>query len=271
MEQLHGKVAVITGAASGIGLAMARCFAQQGCRLVLADIEGDTLEAAAATLPAEVELVTVLCDVSDPQQIESLRDRALDAFGAVHIVCNNAGVGGGGPTSAIDPSDWKWILDVNLWGVIHGVRVFLPLLLEQQEGHIVNTASVAGLFSAPFMGPYNVSKYGVVALSETMSAELQMAGSEVGVSVLCPSWVRTNIATAARNKPGGPPVDADALGEIVQKFIDDGIDPDAVATQVVDAVRQNRFWIITHDDTPAGVRRRAASIVEGTPPPLLMH
>lgn len=271
METLEGRVAVITGAASGIGLAMARRFAAEGMRLVLSDIEGDTLLAATATLPDDAEVVTTVCDVSDAAQIEALKATALDAFGAVHVVCNNAGVGGGGPMSEIDLDTWRWVLDVDLWSVIHGVRTFLPLLVEQGEGHIVNTASVAGLFSAPFMGPYNVAKYGVVALSETLSVELQMSNSPVGVSVLCPSWVRTNIATSVRNKPGADPADVDALGEVVQKFIDDGIDPAIVADKVCDAVKAGRFWILTHDDTPKAVERRISSMLGDGLPPMLMH
>jgi NAD(P)-dependent dehydrogenase (short-subunit alcohol dehydrogenase family) len=271
MENLEGKVAVITGAASGIGLAMARKFGAEGMKLVMADIEAAALEAAASGLPASVERVTTICDVSDGEQIEALRRTAIDAFGAVHLVCNNAGVGGGGPMAEMNVDDWKWIIDVDLWGVIHGVRVFLPGLLEQGEGHIVNTASVAGLFSAPFMGPYNIAKYGVVALSETLSSELAMTQSPVGVSVLCPSWVKTKIATSDRNKPGGPSGDSAALAEVVSTFIDKGIEPDAVAAKVAAAVKSKQFWIITHDDTDAAVRARSDSILERTDPPQLMH
>ena len=271
MEQLTGKVAVITGAASGIGLAMAQRFGAEGMKLVLADIETDALAEAAASLPSSVEYVTTMCDVSKGEQIEALRATAIDAFGAVHLVCNNAGVGGGGAMSEMNVDDWKWVIDVDLWSVIHGVRVFLPGLIEQGEGHIVNTASVAGLFSAPFMGPYNVAKYGVVALSETLCNELNMTHSPVGVSVLCPSWVKTNIGTSARNKPGGPPVDADALSEIINTFLEQGIEASDVADAVVAAVKSKTFWIITHDDTDAAVSLRTRSILDRTDPPQLMH
>lgn len=271
MEQLEGKVAVITGAASGIGLAMARRFGAEGMKLVMADIETTALEAAAAGLPPSVERVTTVCDVSDGAQVDALLATTLDAFGGVHLVCNNAGVGGGGPMEAINIADWEWVINVDLWGVIHGVRVFLPVLIAQGEGHIVNTASVAGLFSAPFMGPYNVAKYGVVALSETLSSELAMTQSPVGVSVLCPSWVKTNIATSVRNKPGGPPEGADALSEIVSTFIEKGMDPDGVAADVAAAVKAKQFWIITHEDTDAAVRLRTKSILDRTDPPQLMH
>lgn len=271
MENLAGKVVVVTGAASGIGLALAEKFGAEGMKVVMADIEVPALAAAAAQLPSSVEHITVVCDVSDGAQIEALRGAAIDAFGAVHVVCNNAGVGGGGAMTDINVEDWKWVIDVDLWSVIHGVRVFLPGLIEQGEGHIVNTASVAGLFSAPFMGPYNIAKYGVVALSETLCSELAMQQSPVGVSVLCPSWVKTKIASSIRNKPGASAAEADALSEIVQPMIDSGIDPEEVADAVVAAVKRKAFWIITHDDTPAAVSLRTKSILEGTNPPQLMH
>jgi len=271
MDNLEGKVAVITGAASGIGLAMAQAFGAEGMKLVLADIEAPALEAAANALPAAIKRVTVVCDVSKGEQIEALRATALDAFGAVHLVCNNAGVGGGGSSADINIDDWKWVIDVDLWSVIHGVRVFLPGLLEQGEGHIVNTASVAGLFSAPFMGPYNIAKYGVVALSETMRSEMALMQAPVGVSVLCPSWVKTNIASSVRNKPGASPEEVDALTEIVKPFLEKGLEPAEVADAVVAAVKANQFWIITHEDTNAAVSMRANSIIERTDPPNLMH
>ncbi len=276
MEELEGKVVVVTGGASGIGLAVARHFADAGARLVLADIEVGALEAAAASFADGVEVVTSVTDVSVGAQVDELRERALDAFGAVHVVCNNAGVGGGGPMNDIKVADWEWVLGVNLWGVVHGVRAFLPLLLEQGEGHIVNTASVAGLYAAPFMGPYNVSKYGVVALSETLAVEMALSDAPVGVSVLCPSWVKTNIATSARNKPagGGPAPTAEeeaAIAGIIQHFLSTGMEADDVGAAVVDAVRTKTFWILTHDETPEAVRRRTQAILERDAPPLLTH
>lgn len=276
MEQLEGKVVVVTGGASGIGLAVAQRFAAEGARLVLADIEGPALERAAATFGDGAEVVTVVTDVSKADEVDALRDTALDAFGAVHVVCNNAGVGGGGPMSEIDLAAWHWVLGVNLWGVVHGVRSFLPLLLEQGEGHIVNTASVAGLYSAPFMGPYNVSKYGVVSLSETLAVELALTGSPVGVSVLCPSWVKTNIATSTRNRPAGEgpapsPEDDAALAEIIDHFLTTGMEADDVADHVIEAVRTNTFWILTHLETPSAVQARTDAIIGREPPPVLMH
>ena len=275
MEQLEGKVVVVTGGASGIGLAVAHRFATEGARLVLADIEAPALEAAAASFPTGAEVVTVVTDVSQADQVDALRDRAIDAFGSVHVVCNNAGVGGGGPMQDLTLGDWDWVLGVNLWGVIHGVRTFLPLLLEQGEGHIVNTASVAGLYSAPFMGPYNVSKYGVVSLSETLAVELAMAESPVGVSVLCPSWVKTNIATSTRNRPddGAAPTAEEQAGiaAVIEHFLTTGMEAADVADHVVEAVRTSTFWILTHDETPAAVEQRTRAILERGAPPLLMH
>jgi NAD(P)-dependent dehydrogenase (short-subunit alcohol dehydrogenase family) len=275
MEQLEGKVVVVTGGASGIGLAVAHRFAAEGARLVLADIEAPTLDEAAASFAPGAEVVTVVTDVSKADQVDALRDRAVEAFGAVHVVCNNAGVGGGGPMQDLKLSDWEWVLGVNLWGVIHGVRTFLPVLLEQGEGHIVNTASVAGLYSAPFMGPYNVSKYGVVSLSETLAVELAMAESPVGVSVLCPSWVKTNIATSTRNRPddGSTPTAEEqaSVAAIVEHFLTTGMEATDVADHVVEAVRTNTFWILTHDETPGAVEQRTRAILERTAPPLLMH
>jgi NAD(P)-dependent dehydrogenase (short-subunit alcohol dehydrogenase family) len=273
VEDLSGKVAVVTGGASGIGLALAHRWAAEGMKLVLGDIEADALERAAASLPSGTEVVTVVADVSKVEQVEEIRLSALEAFGAVHVVCNNAGVGAGGAIESVAVADWEWILGVNLWGVIHGVRTFLPLLQDQGEGHIVNTASVAGLFSAPYMGPYNVSKYGVVALSETLFNELAIAQSNVGVSVLCPSWVKTRIAESGRNRPGGPgdPEEAAAITEVINDFISTGIDPADVADRVAEAVKVRRFWILTHDDTRAAVSARTTSILEDGAPPLLMH
>jgi NAD(P)-dependent dehydrogenase (short-subunit alcohol dehydrogenase family) len=242
-------------------------------RLVLADIEEDVLAKVSESLPAGTEVVTVRTDVARPEQVEALRDAALDAFGAVHVLCNNAGVGSGGPMATLPLSDWEWVLGVNLWGVIHGVRAFLPVMEEQGEGHIVNTASAAGLFAAPYMGPYNVSKYGVVALSETLFQELRAGESPVGVSVLCPSWVKTNIASSSRNRPGGheTPAGEDVVAGVISDFLATGIEPGEVADKVAEAVKSRTFWILTHDDTAAAITLRTRSLLEGTDPPSLLH
>ena len=202
MQDFAGKVAVVTGGASGIGLGLATRFAAEGMRLVLADIEDGALEAAAQGLrESGAEVLAVQTDAGDAASMDNLGERTLDHYGAVHIVCNNAGVGTHGRMWELSVNDWEFVLRVNLWGVIHGVRVFAPHLIEQDEGHIVNTASMAGLVSVAGAGPYNVSKHGAVTLSETLSAELRDAGSNVGVSVLCPGLVATNLGASERNRP----------------------------------------------------------------------
>ena len=206
MEDLQGKVAVITGGASGIGRAVADKAAAEGMRIVLGDIEAGPLKLAVDDMTSTgAEVLGVVTDVSDRASVEALRDAALERFGAVHLVHNNAGIGLGGPIWEITEEDWRWILGVNLWGVIHGVATFTPLLLEQGEGHIVNTASIAGLIVAPFLGPYNATKQAVVAISETLFKDLQTVAAPVGVSVLCPGFVQTRIDDSERNRPEWAP------------------------------------------------------------------
>src|ERR1700722_16188374 len=207
MEDLGGKVAVITGGASGIGRAVAERAAAEGMQLVLGDIEEGPLQQAVDDLTgAGAEAIGVRTDVADRASVEALRDRALDRFGTVHLVHNNAGVGLGGPIWEVSEEDWRWILGVNLLGVAHGIATFVPLLSEQGEGHVVNTASIAGLATAPFLGPYNATKQAVVAISETLHKDLQASGvSGVGVSVLCPGFVQTRIGESDRNRPSWAP------------------------------------------------------------------
>jgi len=246
MDDLKGKVAVVTGGASGIGKGLAARFAAEGMNVVIADVEGPALEATAA----ELGVVGVRTDVSDAASVQALADAAVERFGTVHVVCNNAGVGGGGPIRNQSLDDWRWIVDVNLWGVIYGVHSFLPILLANEGGgHIVNTASLAGLAVAPGLGPYCVTKFGVVALSETLAAELAAEASPVGVSVLCPGFVRTNIFTSGRNRPERlgkqaktPRPTADVQAAIEPLFIE----PAQVADDVLDAVVHGKFWIFTH-------------------------
>lgn len=274
MEDLNGKVAVVTGGGSGIGLALARAFAAQGMKVVLADIEDAALEKAVAEMPEGAEVEAVTCDVSDAAQVDALRDAALDRFGAVHVVCNNAGVGSGGLAWEVPLEDWNWVLGVNLMGVVHGIRAFTPLLIEQGEGHVVNTASMAGVTSPPFMAPYNASKHAVVTLSETLYADLQISGvTGVGVTALCPGWVRTRIHESARNRPGARStgdVDVDADGgnmkSAVEGFIANGLDPDHVADLVVDAVRENRFYVLTNPEWIKGVTARTDRMMAGENP-----
>src|SRR5437588_11349714 len=202
MQDLKGKVAVVTGAASGIGNAVATRLAEEGMRVVLADMEEGPLADAEKKLADDgATVLAVPTDVTKGDQMDALAQKTFDTFGTVHVVHNNAGVATGGPMWTLTEADWQWVLGVNLWGVIHGVRAFVPRLVEQGEGHVVNTASIAGLTSSPLMAPYNVSKHGVVTLSETLQHELTMQGSPVRVSVLCPGWVNTRIADADRNRP----------------------------------------------------------------------
>lgn len=288
MQELTGRVAVVTGGASGIGLALAHAFAAEGMKVVIADIEPDALERAAAELgDAGAEVRAVVCDVSDGAAVDALASAAVDAFGAVHVVCNNAGVSGGGLLQDLTTKDWEWILGVNLWGVIHGVRAFLPLLVAQGQGHIVNTGSVLGLFSAPFTAPYSVSKYGVVALSESLFHELAMTSPEVGVSVLCPGWVDTNLHSADRNRPtelrddtetdtdtgtdtDDPPGVGDGIGEVLKGVMAEGMAPADVAAKVVAAVKDRQFYVITHESSNDAIAGRAEAILERRDPGLYL-
>jgi NAD(P)-dependent dehydrogenase (short-subunit alcohol dehydrogenase family) len=273
MEDLEGKVGVITGAASGIGRAMAVAFAAEGMQLALADVEVEPLEDTAEMVRAEgTNAIAVPTDVSDPIQVESLAGKTVGEFGALHLACNNAGVSAGGLTWQIDLEDWNWVLGVNFYGVLHGLRSFTPRIIESGGGHIVNTASMAGLTSPPGMSPYNVSKHAVVTLSESMSVELSMAHPEVGISVLCPGWVRTRIHEADRNRPSDPAAveddhpELEGMRDLVAGLIEGGLDPAAVAAQVVTAVKERESWIFTHPDWMEMVSGRTQRIVDGEAP-----
>jgi NAD(P)-dependent dehydrogenase (short-subunit alcohol dehydrogenase family) len=277
MDSLPGRVAVVTGAASGIGLALARRFGADGMRVVMADIEAETLEREAAGLAAEgVDVCTAIADTSVESDVEALAELTIARFGGVHLVCNNAGVGSRGLTIADLPRrDFEWVLGVNLWGVIHGVRAFLPHLRAEDAGHIVNTASVSGLYYHPRMGPYNASKAAVIALSETLKFELDAERANVGVSVLCPSWVRTNISTAVRNLPERlhyelTPEQAAEMAEYKarrrRQLTEEAIDADEVALQVRDAVLVNRFYVITHPESLTNMSDRFDRILNDRNP-----
>ena len=267
MDQLTGRTAVITGAASGIGAALARRFGAAGMNLVLADIEPGPLGEVASELSGGgTEVATVVCDVSKGAEVDQLAAAAVERFERVHLLCNNAGVGAGGMVAQMTEDDWAWVLGVNLWGVIHGLRAFLPgMLAHGQPAHVVNTASVAGLIATPFMGAYNASKFAVVAISETLYQEMGLSGSSVGVSVLCPGWVNTRIHEASRNRPGAAPGPADGAG-LLAGMLASGMAPEQVAEAVYDAVVANRFYVLTHPEMTPGVERRMKAIVEGTNP-----
>lgn len=276
MKEFTDKVAVVTGAASGIGRAMAEHFAAEGMKVVLADIEQNALDEAEAAFRANgATVLAVRCDVSKGADVEALAKKAVDEFGAIHIVCNNAGVVP--PAGAVwerTEADWNWVLGANLWGVIHGVRTFVPIMIEQgTEGHVVNTASLAGLVSAPWLGIYNVSKHAVVTLSETLYRELAAVGSQVKVSVLCPAWVTTRLGDADRNRPAelrNPERDKtaaeEAIDQAVRGFLDSGISTEQVATAVVEAIKEEKLYILTHPESIEAVRARMEDIVEGRNP-----
>jgi NAD(P)-dependent dehydrogenase (short-subunit alcohol dehydrogenase family) len=267
MDQFEGRTAVVTGAASGIGFAIAQRLGAEGMRVVIADVEADALDRAARELAAAgIATLAVKTDVSNAEQVEALAQRASDAFGAIHLVCNNAGVFAGGNSWEVPLADWAWTLGVNLWGVIHGVRSFVPRLLAHgEEAHLVNTASMAGLMTNPFSGPYTVSKHAVVALSEVLYHELTLTGTKVGVSVLCPEAVATRIGESERNRPGGvaapPPTPAEqvvrgALAESVAK----GVAPAVLADRVVRAVREKRFYVVSDDAWRRAVEMRCEDV-----------
>jgi NAD(P)-dependent dehydrogenase (short-subunit alcohol dehydrogenase family) len=272
MELNSGSVAVVTGAASGIGAALARAFAASGCAVVLADVEADALAAVADSVDADA--LAVVTDVSDAVAVEHLADEAFARFGAVDVLCNNAGVSTFNPLIGQTLDDWRWVLSVNLWGVVHGVHTFLPRFLARGEpAHIVNTSSLAGLASGlPNLGPYNVSKVGVVALSETLRMELAMSGARIGVSVLCPGSTGTRILESERNRPAhlGREVrrgEGDTFRDAVRSSFDGPAARTAeqVADAVLDAVREDRFWVITSGEMQGLVSSRFDEIADATP------
>ncbi|HVK94478.1 MAG TPA: SDR family oxidoreductase [Noviherbaspirillum sp.] len=275
MKNFQGKVAVITGGASGLGREFCRVGARLGMKVVLADVQQDALDQAQTELEAQgADVLAKHCDVRNAEQMQALADAVMGRFGAVHLVFNNAGVGCGGLLWEHSIADWEWILGVNLWGVIHGVRVFTPLMLESAkkdnnyEGHIVNTASIAGLINAPTMGIYNVSKHAVVSLSETLHHDLQLIGAPVGTSVLCPYFVPTGINRSQRNRPddvqnkSSPTASQLAADAVIDKAVSSGkITAAEVAEDTFDAIRQARFYIYSHPQLLSNVQTRMEDIV----------
>jgi len=272
MLNLVGQTAVITGAASGIGREMARRFGEAGMGLMLADVEQQPLEETASELTdLGYDVGSYIVDVREYEQLEALEAATKERFGNVHLLCNNAGVGSGGPVVGADDLDmWRWTIDINLWGVIYGCKIFVPSMLEHGEPcHVVNTASMAGLAPSALMGPYTISKYGVVALSETLSLEMQMSNANVGVSVLCPAFVQTGIAESKRNLPDDLAAKhaAEQPGEqILRDLVAAGISPVDVAEAVHQAVLDDTFWILTHEELNTGILARSQSIVDRDKP-----
>ena len=270
-----GHVAVVTGAGSGIGAALAEAFGAAGGRVVLADVEEGALARVGRTLSdAGVEYLTVPTDVSDLEAVERLARATVERFGRVDVLCNNAGVSTFNALADQTMADWRWVLGVNLWGVVNGVQTFVPIMRAQgTPAHVVNTSSIAGLWSGiAFIGPYAVSKVGVVSLSETLNAELRAEQSPIGVSVLCPSSVDTKVLDGERNRPTsfGAEHRTDTA-EYVRNMIRDGLvgpdgkSPAEVAAMTLDAIRSDRFWIITHASARATLEARFASILADIP------
>ena len=269
MRELAGKTAFVTGGASGIGLALGRAFAEAGMKVMLADIEVDALAAAVGSLgDIGPSVQGVTCDVADAASVEQAAKASYAAFGNVHVVCNNAGVAGGSGIDDISLDTWRWVLDVNLMGVLHGIRTFLPHIRAHGEGgHIVNTASMAGLQSGLGFSPYATSKFAVVGMSEGLAMQLKPLG--IGVTVLCPGFVRTRISDSGRNRPEryGParaPDPASAAGRLAAesaRLQAAGLDPAAVAAQTLAAIRDDELYVFTHPEMHGEVKERFAAIV----------
>lgn len=271
MMQFRDRTAVITGAASGIGLELAKRAAAEGMRLALADIEKDKLDAAAATLGiAPDRLLTQRTDVSREEDVKALADAAFARFGGVHLLCNNAGVGLTRVSWELSTADWNWVLGVDLWSVIHGIQHFVPRMLQQAEGgHVVNTSSVAGLLSTPGMAAYNVAKHGVVTLSETLYGELLAAKANVGVSLLCPAWVPTAIHESARNRQDrfGTATKAQGLSAGYEARMASAVKSGRLtaadmANEVFSAVAESRFYVIPHRKINNAIQLRMDDILQ---------
>jgi NAD(P)-dependent dehydrogenase (short-subunit alcohol dehydrogenase family) len=268
MRELRGRTAFVTGGASGIGLAMAKAFLEADMQVMVADIEQSALDSALQALSGFGRRVRgVACDVADPDSVERAAKQSFAAFGHVHVVCNNAGVAAGGGIDRISVDSWRWVVDVNLMGVVHGVRSFLPPMREHGEGgHFVNTASMAGMINGMGFSPYAATKFAVVAMSEGLAMQLKPLG--IGVSVLCPEYVRTRIGESGRNRPDrygkAPALDpaspAAALVAEIARKLEAGLDPDEVARRVLHAIRHEELYIFTHPNMREGVDQRFAAI-----------
>jgi len=274
MKEFHGKVAVVTGAASGIGRAMAERFAEEGMNVVLSDVEEGALAQTEARMKASgATVLAVRTDVSSAADVRALAGKTIEAFGAVHVLCNNAGVPPVvGPSWELTEADWQWVLGVNLWGVIHGIGAFVPIMLRQgNEGHIVNTASIAGLLSAPWAATYDVAKHGVVTLSESLHRELALTKSRIKVSVLCPAWVKTHLMDGDRNRPADLQGDgaqeagvpqASMMEQVFRHSVATGTEPAGIAEMVLDAIREERLYVLPHSQWKEQIRARMEDILE---------
>jgi NAD(P)-dependent dehydrogenase (short-subunit alcohol dehydrogenase family) len=269
MREFTGKTAFVTGGAAGIGLALGRAFAQAGMKVMLADIEADALQAAVKSLQEiSPDVRGAICDVADAASVERAAQASFDAFGRVHVVCNNAGVAAGGGIDHISLDNWRWVIDVNLMGVLHGIKSFLPHIRGHGEGgHIVNTASMAGMQGGLGFSPYGASKFAVVSMSEGLSLQVKPHG--IGVSVLCPSYVRTRIGESGRNRPDrygqSQPLDpaspAAAMVAEIARQLEAGLDPATVAARVLAAIREDELYIFTHPGSRGEVEARFAAIL----------
>ncbi|MBY0400767.1 SDR family NAD(P)-dependent oxidoreductase [Myxococcota bacterium] len=258
LTEFEGRVAVVTGAASGIGLALCERFARAGMKIVMADVERERLAHAASELERlGTEVLPVRTDVSRADDLSHLRDETLERFGAVHVLCNNAGVFAGGLTWDAIGADWEWVLGVNLYGILHGVRAFVPFMLEQdQPGHVVNTCSMAGLINMPLSGAYSVSKHAALSLTETLYHELRIKQSKVGVSALCPELIRTRIGHSERNRPahlkrpeGSGTPEQTLVEQAIQSSTAGGLDPSVMAERVFEGIRDDRFYLLAEEGT----------------------
>ena len=276
MDDFRGKTAVVTGAASGIGYAIAERFASEGTRVVLADIEEEALTEAVTRITASgARAIGVPTDVADPASVTALAEGALSEFGGIHVACSNAGVFTGGLLWEQSLADYAWTMDVNVWGVIHGIRTFIPIMLEQDtECHLVNVASMAGLTAMPFAGIYHMTKHAVLALSESLYHELAVTSDLVKVSVLCPEMVKTEIATCERNRPSrytrpGDVIETDEremVMDSIRETVETGLDPSVMADRVVDAIRSGTFYILSEDGWREAAHDRMDQIREGRNP-----
>lgn len=278
MQDLKGKVAVITGGADGIGKALAVAAATEGMKLVLADIDADKLNNTVEELAGTgAEVIGLRTDVSSESSVQALADAAFERFGNVHLLINNAGVALAKSAWETTQKDWEWVMGVNLYGVTNGLRAFIPRMLEKgEEGHIVNTASIAGLLSEPALAAYNVSKFGVVTLSEGLHHDLTLRKAKINVSVLCPGWVKTRIAEAERHREADQRTDFTKIDKVsvmtgmsIMKAVQNGIEPQQVASDVINAVKSNKFYILTHPHTKAGIQIRMEDILQERAPTLL--